>query len=314
MRRKISVLLFTSCFVVAAAAPAFAQIVPDFFSGSGGTAGFSDFGRTDNQSVELFIPDADAFAGFELTGIDDTAPATAPSFWFYSTVSSTTSGGSPRMVITFSDGGTMEFRPLSWQANTWTLVDGSQNLWDNNGGTCGFLFGVSYETALACHAGATVTSVHIVTDSGWVVSPYTHFIDDVIYEGETIGTIETCNGLAATITGDGVVTGTPGDDVIVTGDGGDVVRGLGGNDTICSGGGSDLVRAGAGNDTVFAGTGNDQVIGGDGNDRIDGESGNDALAGNAGTDTLLGGPGNDQCNGGAGIDTAVACEATPNVP
>src|SRR6516164_2448011 len=34
------------------------------------------------------------------------------------------SGGSPRMVVQFSDGGNGQLRPLTWTANTWTTVDG----------------------------------------------------------------------------------------------------------------------------------------------------------------------------------------------
>ncbi len=271
-------------------------------------------GATDTQSISLFIPDADAFAGVELLGIDNSAPATGPSFWFYSTVSSAASGASPRLVMTFSDGGNIALRPLSWTANTWTFVDGSQALWDNSGGSCGFQFGITYAADLACHAGATVTSAFVVTDSGWLINPYTHLIDNIVYENETIGNVATCDGKPATITGSGTVTGTPGDDVIVTGGGSDTINGLGGNDTICSGTGNDIVNGGDGNDTILGGSGADTISGGAGNDRINGESGNDSLSGNAGNDTLVGGTGTDSCNGGADVDSASTCESTPNVP
>ncbi len=157
----------------------------------------------------------------------------------------------------FSDGGDMSLRPLSWTADTWTTVDGSQNFWDNRGGTCGFLFGVSYETALACHAGATITDGFIVTDSGWVVAPYTHYIDDVSYEGESVGV--TCNGLAPTITGSGTINGTAGNDVILGSEGADTINGRGGNDVICALGGTDVVDGAAGADIILGGPDDDRL-------------------------------------------------------
>lgn len=311
-------MVMVGCLLVATIAPAFAAIGADFFSGGGGTAGFVEFtpappGATDTESVALVIPDADAYAGFELTGIDNSAPAIAPSFAFRSTVSSANTGGSPRLVMQFSDGGNMVLRPLTWTADTWTTVDGSQNLWDNSGGTCGFLYGVSYATALACHSGATVTEAYIVTDSGWVVAPYTHYIDDVSYEGESLGV--TCNGLEPTITGSGTINGTAGDDVIIGSEGNDTIRGRGGDDTICSLGGNDLVEGGGGADVLLGGPGDDRLLGGAGTDNLRGGGGNDTLRGEAGNDNLAGGRGTDSCFGGEGnADTARDCETVGTTP
>lgn len=127
------------------------------------------------------MPDSSSYAGIDFSCPDcsGTAPATSPKFWFKSTVVYAASGGSPRMVVRFSDGGSMDIRPLAW-TGAWQLVDGSvAGSVDNNGGSCGFVYGTDYAGALACHPGATVTAIYIVTDSGWMVSPYTHLIDDV---------------------------------------------------------------------------------------------------------------------------------------
>ncbi len=67
----------------------------------------------------------------------------------------------------------------------------------------------------------------------------------------------TCNGLDATVSGDGSIVGTTGDDVIVTGDGPDRVLSLGGGDVICTNGGDDLVDAGTESDWVDGGAGFD---------------------------------------------------------
>ena len=77
------------------------------------------------------------------------------------------SGGSPRMVVQFSDGGNGQLRPLNWTANTWTTVDGMNgNNWDNSGG-CGPLYGTTWIAVLACHPNTTITGIFVVNDSGW---------------------------------------------------------------------------------------------------------------------------------------------------
>ena len=85
---------------------------------------------------------------------------------------------------------------------------------------------------------------------------------------------ETCDGLAATITGttdNDVLPGTAGSDVIV---------GLGGRD---------IIRGGGGNDVICGGDGNDRLFGGNGDDRVFGEGGDDLILGQRGDDTLDGG-------------------------
>ncbi|MER6202906.1 FG-GAP-like repeat-containing protein [Streptomyces sp. NPDC001586] len=131
----------------------------------------------------------------------------------------------------------------------------------------------------------------------------------------TINVSAGCNGLAATITGNGIVNGTSGSDVIVTGNGNDAVSGNGGNDTICTFGGGDAVSAGSGNDHVDGGDGNDAVSGGDGTDAVKGGSGNDALSGGNGNDTVVGGADSDTLSGGSGADVCAGdANGGPTLP
>ncbi|MFF3018512.1 FG-GAP-like repeat-containing protein [Streptomyces sp. NPDC057939] len=131
----------------------------------------------------------------------------------------------------------------------------------------------------------------------------------------TINVSAGCNGLAATITGNGTVNGTNGADVIVTGNGVDSVSGNGGNDTICTFGGNDAVSAGSGNDHVDGGDGNDAITGGDGTDALKGGAGNDALSGGNGNDTVVGGADSDTLSGGGGADVCAGdANGGPTLP
>lgn len=80
--------------------------------------------------------------------------------------------GSPRLVVRFSDGGRAELRPLANSTSWETVGDGN---WDNNGGTCGFVYQTNWANVQSCHVGTTVTSVFMVAD------PYghTHWIDNL---------------------------------------------------------------------------------------------------------------------------------------
>ncbi|MFD7560477.1 FG-GAP-like repeat-containing protein [Streptomyces sp. NPDC059835] len=118
----------------------------------------------------------------------------------------------------------------------------------------------------------------------------------------TINVSAGCNGLAATITGNGIVNGTSGNDVIVTGNGNDTVSGNGGNDTICTFGGNDAVSGGSGNDYIDGGDGNDAISGGSGGDTVKGGAGDDSLSGGSGNDTVIGGAGSDTLSGGSDTD------------
>jgi hypothetical protein len=102
----------------------------------------------------------------------DLTSITALSFNFSANQDSTSPGGSPRMVVQFSDGGNAQLRPLAWTANTWTHVDGmTGNNWDNDGG-CGYRYATTWAGVVACHAGATITAIYMVNDSGWAVPSY----------------------------------------------------------------------------------------------------------------------------------------------
>lgn len=99
------------------------------------------------------------------------------------------SGGSPRLVIQFSDGGDAELRPLNWTAKSWTTEDGfgaNASDWDNNGGTCGFKYETTYAAASACHTGATITAIFLVNDSGWA---YTSTGETVVVDNVTVNSI-----------------------------------------------------------------------------------------------------------------------------
>jgi hypothetical protein len=86
-----------------------------------------------------------------------------------------------------------------------------------------------------------------------------------------------------------VLNGGPGHDVIYAGGGNDTIHGWSGDDVICGGSGADV---------IYAGSGNDDLVGGPGDDLLDGDRGRDFCNG----------------EGHTNADTAVSCEATPNVP
>ena len=82
------------------------------------------------------------------------------------------SGGSPRLVIQFSDGGDASLRLLVWVAGAWMHEDGMTSTdWDNRGGTCGFVYETTWSAIKACHLGTTVTGIFAVNDSGWLYPP-----------------------------------------------------------------------------------------------------------------------------------------------
>lgn len=164
-----------------------------FFHSPGAEARWAHFvppppGDRDTWSIKLRLPAGDptAYAGAELRGVAGPPPATPPAFDYYSTVAGP-SGGSPRLHINFSDGGSADLRPLILLAGVWAREDGATLDWDNNGGPCGFKYEVSYQVILACHAGATVTSVYVVTDSAWLYATgYTHWIDNIRHDGKFV--------------------------------------------------------------------------------------------------------------------------------
>lgn len=178
-----------------------------FFAGHVGPVGSgsahwtnTDSNDTDRFSVELEVPEGgtpadgfSSFAGINFHHVPPQPPANAPSFDFKADRSGA-SGGSPRLVMVFSDGGNINLRPLTWVQDTW-ISEGGPNPtpdpsaptnWDSVGGPCVFRFEQTYQAALACHPGATVTDAFIVTDSGWLGAPYKNWIDNIQYGGKTI--------------------------------------------------------------------------------------------------------------------------------
>lgn len=119
-----------------------------------------------------------------------------------------------------------------------------------------------------------------------------------------VTTAPTCQGLVATVVGDGraVLHGTSGDDVIVGTGAGERIEGGEGDDVICGGGGDDVLVGGNGADRLEGGDGHDRLDGGDGDDVLIGGDEHDVLVGANGRDRLIGGAGDDRLDGGDGSD------------
>lgn len=154
---------------------------PIAFASPSGNAAWAPFANADwskgagNPGFGLVTTSTQTTAGITYGGVrlktsatpTDPTTITALSFDFNANQTGA-SGGSPRMVVQFSDGGNGQLRPLTWTANTWSTVDGmSGNNWDNSGG-CGYEYGTTWSGILACHPGATITSIYVVNDSGWL--------------------------------------------------------------------------------------------------------------------------------------------------
>jgi hypothetical protein len=136
-------------------------------------------GASEPESIDLFNGVGVAFAGFR-----SAPPAVSPSYDFRSSVSGP-SGGSPRLTMGFSDRGRAELRPVSLTAGMWTHEDGSTD-WDTYDGACGYRTQQSYAEVLGCHPGATVSSVTMWNDSGWLYRNFQILVDNITYNGETV--------------------------------------------------------------------------------------------------------------------------------
>jgi hypothetical protein len=161
----------------------------------------TDSNDSDPYSAEIIIregtgaPDYfSSFAGINFHHAPPAPPVNAPSFDFKADRTGA-SGGSPRLVMVFSDHGNINLRPLDWVQNTWISEGPGDNPdplfatnWDSNGGTCiGFQYEKTYQQALACHPGATVTAAFITSDSGWMYNTgYMNWIDNIQYDGTII--------------------------------------------------------------------------------------------------------------------------------
>ncbi|SDE40381.1 Hemolysin-type calcium-binding repeat-containing protein [Paracoccus isoporae] len=134
---------------------------------------------------------------------------------------------------------------------------------------------------------------------------------------QTLGLVETGDGVLVGGAGHDLLTGGAGDDDLAGGDGDDTLRGLTGDDTLYGddaaeaaghdllqgGPGADYLAGNGGNDTVTGDGGDDRIFGGDGDDDLSGGPGDDWITGNAGDDLLRGGAGDDDLSGGSGNDT-----------
>lgn len=174
MRKYLIGALLAGAASLFAAGPALAKGDGDlsFFTAGGATAAWSA-----HKAQVVFNEPADpsAYAGATLKGIGTVVPATAPSF----TVTSNTpeaSGGSPRLVIQFTDGSSIDGYYL-----TMNDTNPADMQWDSNGGTSGYLYNAGYDTALADHSDQTVASAYLVTDSGWEGTAYTNNITSLVY-------------------------------------------------------------------------------------------------------------------------------------
>jgi hypothetical protein len=115
-------------------------------------------------------------------------PGTPPSFTFRSSISGP-SQGSPRVVMTFSDGAQIALRPVRWVADAWIPFQGSWPGWESTGsGGCPALRDVTYGQAVACHVtrGASVTGAYVVADGVSYAPRATVYLDNLTYGGTSI--------------------------------------------------------------------------------------------------------------------------------
>ena len=198
MRARIPLLVAAASAAALAIAPAWGagrtSQSESFFAYGNASAHWDNSQSADGDSFSQVyeVNDASSYAGTTLHHVEGLpAPANAPSFDFKADrVSPDSPGGSPRLVIVFSDGGNINLRPLIWTGQ-WQHEGGDSgptaNDWDNVGGSCGSEYEQDYQTVKHCHAGAVVTAAFLVSDSFWkVLSPYKNWIDNVQYDGKTI--------------------------------------------------------------------------------------------------------------------------------
>src|SRR4051812_8490240 len=202
MRRRIPLLVAVTSAAALAIAPAWgasggrtAQSESFFASGNAAAHWDNTQSADDDPFSQLYeVNDASSYAGTTLHHVEGLpAPANAPSFDFKADRVSpayTGTGGSPRLVIVFSDGGNINLRPLEWTGD-WQHEGGDSGPtasdWDNVGGSCIGGYEEDYQTVRHCHDGAVVTAAFMVTDSFWrILSPYKNWVDNIQYAGTTI--------------------------------------------------------------------------------------------------------------------------------
>jgi hypothetical protein len=195
--RLLACTVAASAAVVALAAPANAtqpaghgpkQHTGTFFTGGSGTGGWATGndalvpGDRDGKVVQLSSPDGSSWAGFQGHALDGLALSSVSALSYDFAITSAWSGGgggSPRLVVALSDGGNVALNSVdpSLTTGTWVHMDAIGGAVDNSGG-CGYLYQASWNDAVACHPGATVTDAYVVVDSGWM-APMTVQVDNV---------------------------------------------------------------------------------------------------------------------------------------
>lgn len=154
-----------------------------FFTGGNGTARWVK--STDGKVMQLSSPDGSSWAGFQGNAIDGVAieDITALSYDFQVTSPGWTGGGggSPRLVVEFSDGGDIALNPVtSLTTGTWVHMDAISGAVDNRGGSgagCGS-YQIAWSDVVTCHAGASVLDAFVVNDAGWI-APLTVQVDNL---------------------------------------------------------------------------------------------------------------------------------------
>ena len=194
--RRSLVLFCTAFAALLLAAPAGAALTDNFVSTGNAQARWINEPAappfsTDTKSIELSVQARSAIdyndaAWVTFRGFASTPPTTPPSF-VYKLNQTGSSGGSVRLVMRFSDGGYGFLRPAALQAGVWSLANGAGRNWESKDGKvpCGTT--LLYSEMLACHPGTTVTSVEVISDSGWLYSGrFAALIDNISYGGEVV--------------------------------------------------------------------------------------------------------------------------------
>lgn len=195
MHRLLRLVAALSVALAATAVPAFAadngKAPPtlSFFSGGGGA--HADWfhtddqppGDTDQQAIRIHdTTDPNGYAGVLVHHVYGQPTESFPNstFDFKSSLASPSSLGYPRLVIRFSDGGSAELRPLTWQQSWTTVADPN---WDNHGGipACTFLYETTWQDVQDCHPGTFITNAYVTTDPGVDV---TFYIDNLNVDGK----------------------------------------------------------------------------------------------------------------------------------
>jgi hypothetical protein len=157
-------------------------------------------GGNPGNAAELRSGGDSTYGGVEITGFPaDPADITHLSFDYNASVTGG-SGGSPRLVAIFSDGTIADLRPLELEAGEWATIDGmTGNNWDTRLGSCGTQYAVDWQTVLNCTDGATIESLFVVNDSGWVYPDGINvLVDNITVNNDVITFDETAGPSVAT--------------------------------------------------------------------------------------------------------------------